>query len=159
MNASKLDIARFFMGLRAEDRGYATPCWVWQHGTNGRYGQFYLRDGPQLAVRSGRIYVHRFSWWFAHGELPPSAVKVCHRCDVELCANWDHLFTGTQADNLADMSHKERSANIKLSRSQRADIASRHIHGGERQRDLADEFNVSRGLVSQIVCKSRSGLI
>jgi hypothetical protein len=36
----------------------------------------------------------------------PAGLCVLHRCDVRPCINPDHLFLGTQKDNMADMAAK-----------------------------------------------------
>lgn len=37
---------------------------------------------------------------------------VLHKCDNRLCVRVDHLFLGTQKENLADMRSKGRSRGI-----------------------------------------------
>ncbi len=77
-----------------------TPgCWLWQGSlTPLGYGQFsYL--GDQRA--------HRASWRIFCGEIP-SGMFVLHRCDVRNCVNPEHLFLGTQADNIRDKVAKGR---------------------------------------------------
>jgi len=46
-----------------------------------------------------------------HGELPK--LHCCHKCDNPKCVRVDHLFLGTQADNIADMVAKRRHGSVK----------------------------------------------
>ena len=55
------------------------------------------------------IRAHRVAWTLAHGPIPFGLV-VCHRCDVPLCVEIEHLFLGTVADNNADMRAKRRDS-------------------------------------------------
>lgn len=79
-----------------------TPCWVWTAGTRLGYGRFNVggRAGPIVSA-------HRFSWELAHGPIP-DAQRVLHQCDVPGCVRPEHLFLGTQADNVQDMISKGR---------------------------------------------------
>jgi hypothetical protein len=38
----------------------------------------------------------------------PREMFVCHACDMPLCVNPDHLFLGTQSDNMIDCKSKGR---------------------------------------------------
>lgn len=93
-------IAQFFW-LRVV-KGDGDDCWQWTGRTdpNG-YGDIQLyRNAPhQLA--------HRVSWELHNGQIP-AGLSVLHHCDNPPCARPDHLFVGTQADNLADASRKGR---------------------------------------------------
>ena len=81
-----------------------TPtCWLWRGGVTNKkrpYGVFSVRNRTTVA--------HRVAWWIAHGRPVPSALQACHRCDVTLCVRPEHLFLGTQSDNLLDASDKGR---------------------------------------------------
>lgn len=51
---------------------------------------------------------HRVAWFLETGDWPPDDLFVCHHCDIPNCVRPDHLFLGTQKDNLQDASRKGR---------------------------------------------------
>ena len=50
---------------------------------------------------------HRISFRVHKGPIP-EGLNVCHTCDVSLCINPNHLFVGTQQENLDDAKRKNR---------------------------------------------------
>jgi len=78
-------------------------CWLWK-GTVNKYngrGMFKLND---------KYYqVHRLSYELKFGAIP-DGILICHKCDIPLCVNPDHLFPGTQQDNINDCVSKKRNA-------------------------------------------------
>lgn len=54
------------------------------------------------------IKAHRASWVAYRGPIQ-NGVKVLHQCDVRSCVNPDHLFVGSQKDNVYDMIGKGRA--------------------------------------------------
>ena len=87
--------------LSAPDGG---PCWLWTASLRHKgYGAFaYTVNGRTVHDRA-----HRFSF-LLHGGLLDDGLFVLHRCDNPRCVNPDHLFAGTNDDNIRDMMAKGR---------------------------------------------------
>lgn len=77
-----------------------TGCWLWT-------GSVCARGYGRLAYGNGSpVLVHRIAYECAKG--PTGGRHVLHRCDTPSCVNPDHLFVGTQGDNMRDMFAKGR---------------------------------------------------
>jgi hypothetical protein len=90
---------------RFEDHYVPEPtsgCHLWISSVDDTgYGWF--NDGEKT------VKAHRFAYVKAHGPIPDD-LNVLHRCDVRCYVNEEHLFLGTQADNLKDCQMKGRTA-------------------------------------------------
>ncbi|MFA5027008.1 MAG: HNH endonuclease signature motif containing protein [Candidatus Methylomirabilota bacterium] len=55
-----------------------------------------------------RQAAHRVSFHLAFGDIP-EGLYICHHCDNKLCVRPDHLFLGTQKDNMQDWTVKGKN--------------------------------------------------
>lgn len=96
-------------------RDDATYCWNWTRATSKGYGRVW--DGEQFRQ------AHVVSYELFVGPVPEGHF-VCHKCDNRKCIFPDHLFVGTQFDNMRDASAKGRVVipNKKLTREQVLEI-------------------------------------
>lgn len=132
--------------------GNADECWEWKGTTSNGYGRI-LKGGRG----SGAIAAHRVSWELHRGPVA-SGLVVCHRCDNRRCVNPDHLFVGTQSENILDCVAKgrhprtarpectargERHGSAKLTEAQVQEIRHTIANQGDAARkELAKKFGV-----------------
>jgi hypothetical protein len=74
-----------------KDRGYTSPCWIWQRGqSHKKYGTL---------KRNGKVQpAHRYFYERHFGPLPPNK-ELHHLCEQKLCVNPDHLEPVTDTEH------------------------------------------------------------
>ena len=139
-------------------------CWLWAGALQPTgYGKVYFEG-----VMHG---AHRIAWRITHGPIP-DGLCVCHRCDNPTCVNPEHLFLGTQRQNMSDMVRKGRSVRgdhhwtrtrpdavlsgdshyaSKLTADDVREIRRRYAAGGVFYRELAAEYGVKTEAIYKIV--------
>lgn len=123
-------------------------CWEWTGYTKNGYGVISLNDA--------HAYLHRLSWRLHRGPIP-EGLSVLHRCDNKRCVRPDHLFVGTQQDNVDDMHAKERHVDPPIFRGTENAKATKEFDdveharslraSGLTQRAVADLLGVSQSTV------------
>lgn len=119
--------------------------WTGAHVPKG-YGITHKYDEGNNVVS---VYVHRVSWEHHFGPIP-DGMFVCHACDTPRCVNPDHLFLGTQAENMQDCiakGRRPRSGNMKVADADIPRIKEMRACG-VKCREIANEFGVSVSLIS-----------
>lgn len=128
-------------------------CLLWTSTVTGK-GYALLGIGHRDTRREVRA--HRLAYEVAKGPIP-DGMQVLHKCDVPSCINPEHLFLGTNQDNMDDKVAKRRqprgecAGNAKLTEAQ-----VRAIRIDERpRREIARAFGLSPGTVTNIVNRKR----
>lgn len=70
------------------------PCWIWTASTD--------HDGyGHMRVGQSAISAHKLSWLLHNGDIT-KGLWVLHRCHQRCCVNPNHLYLGTNEENVAD---------------------------------------------------------
>jgi hypothetical protein len=153
---------------KVEKSTEANGCWIWKaaqfcHTRYGRplsYGSFYV--GSRQSPGRRMVYAHRISWELAKGPIP-AGLRVLHKCDNPTCVRPDHLFLGTQADNVRDMVEKRRGGvakgcrhgSAKLTPEQVIEIRNSYVKGKRGSaRALANRYGVAPCTITDVVTRT-----
>ena len=82
-----------------------TECWLW---TGAKLPHGY----GTVCLNRQRLYAHRYAWAFVNGPIP-KGLNILHKCDVPACINPDHLYAGTQRENLIDCIRRGRANRVR----------------------------------------------
>lgn len=133
-------------------------CWIWCSGTRSGYGA--------IKVKGKTLSAHRYSYMLNCGDIP-KGMFVCHTCDNPKCINPDHLFLGTNSDNMKDAYKKGRltlptsgnfkignkPVNRKLTDEQVVEIKEiLKTRGKKTLKQIAQQFNVKEYVIRDMNC-------
>ncbi len=128
-------------------------CWEWIKTLNlWGYGKITYRDNK----KSKEISAHRLSYILNIGKLPKKKL-VLHKCDNRKCVNPQHLYLGTQKDNMNDMINKKRAVILKGSQAPWSKLNENDVIEIKKllitnlsQYKIGKLFNVSRSAILNI---------
>jgi len=120
-------------------------CYICTSHTQNKSGY------PTIHRNHKCLSMSRFIYEQKKGPIPPNN-HVLHSCDNPCCINPDHLFLGTNLDNIRDKVNKGRQAkgssagSAKLKEEQVLEIKTSSLSDQE----LAQKFNVSKVTIHRI---------
>lgn len=102
---------------------------------------------------------HRVAYELYRGAIPPG-MHVLHRCDMPCCVNPEHLFLGSNADNVRDRVAKNRTC--RGEETLQTPLVSDNIRemfvmfrGGASRASIARKFGVGWPTVDKIIKRQR----
>jgi 23S rRNA G2445 N2-methylase RlmL len=122
--------------------GYCDP--------NG-YGQMSYQGKPHN--------VHRLHWILVNRSIA-NGLRVLHKCDRPSCVNLDHLFLGTQQDNMDDMISKNRQFHVRGQHHGKAMFTDQDVI--EIRKLIAQEIPLTEiaskyKVYPSVICRIKSG--
>jgi hypothetical protein len=116
---------------------------------NNGYGHFYISE------KINTVKAHRYSYELHYGKIENNLL-VCHKCDNPSCVNPEHLFLGTNKENMQDMVNKGRAAkhqdthhNAKIN-SEIVKEIRQYISLGYKNVEIAKIYNLEHKHISLI---------
>ncbi len=128
-NSTRLK-GRYKPDYALEDRGFDTPCWIWQKSIKASgHGQVAVAGSPMLA--------HRHYYELEKGPIPKRA-QVVQKCGVRACVNPDHL------EVISMKERNRRSALTKLDKRQVKKIRREAENTGYNEKlRIAEKYGIS----------------
>lgn len=126
-------------------------CWIWTGAKNSKgYGDIMINGKHEKS--------HRYSYLISKGEIPYNK-HVLHHCDNPTCVNPEHLWIGTNHENVLDKISKGRDSNksgknnpnVKLNGEKVNKIRKLYKQGEHNMVQIGKIFNVNRNVISRVV--------
>jgi len=134
---------RFFDKVIIIDNG----CHLWTGAKSTKRGKSY----GYFAIKCKTITAYRLSWILANNKEIPDGIYICHHCDNSLCVNPEHLFLGTQQDNVTDMVNKNRyGKSAKITKEHVKEIYVLYDRGLSLK-EISKYFPISEGNIFKIL--------
>lgn len=123
-------------------------CWIWVGSCD--------RDGYGNFSRIQRA--HRYSWILHFGPIIPVTLWVLHKCDNPPCVRPDHLYLGTNIENVRDRTQRGRQRGeghgmAIITENEVKEIRNRYATERISQIKLGAQYGLSQTAISQIVLK------
>jgi len=136
--------------IRNED-----DCWEWVgHKDKNGYGR--------ATINRKDYRSHRIVYKETYGTIP-EGLFILHTCNNPSCCNPNHLYTGTNQDNMDQMVADGRSPHLigeksgthKLKEKDVLEIRQLYSTGEYTQRDLSKKYGISQTEISRIYHRTR----
>lgn len=151
MDLTEKDIERFLSKI--DKNSSPNGCWIWT-------AHLSINGYPRFRLNKKTLEGHRLSYFIFKDNIFPDKNYICHTCDNPSCVNPEHLFAGTNQDNMTDRNNKNRQWKPIGSKHPRALIDEEDVKEikkllkcGMTHKNIAKKFNVKISLISDISCK------
>jgi len=146
MPAPSKDYADVLLRILRNTSIRESGCWEWGGAKSMKgYGRIQF-EGRHWAT-------HRLVAHIKIADVSEDAV-VCHRCDNPCCLNPDHLFIGTQKQNVDDRDQKGRRNQARGERQGSAKLTAEEVLAirldPRKPRVVAEAFGISHAHVGNI---------
>lgn len=130
-------------------------CWEWIGAKRPKgHGCLLYKRGTNIMTAA-----HRVSYELHRGPVPRH-LFVCHKCDNPSCVNPNHLFLGTNQDNVNDMLSKGRQRKgsnkpgAKLNEEKARNILELYNSKKMTQSELVRKFGVTKCVIKRIITRT-----
>lgn len=116
-------------------------CWEWTGATN-RHGYGVINIGGS----DGRVHLVHRATALLYGF--PAELNALHKCHNRLCFNPEHLYSGTQVENMRDA--YLAGSRGKMTAARVREFRRLYATGQYTQRALAKHYNISYATANKI---------
>jgi hypothetical protein len=136
---------------REEDRGYKTPCHIWQMAKTPKgYGQEWCKSRQRM------VGAHILAWEREHGPVPKGK-ELDHLCRQRDCVRAGHLEPVAHLENIRRGDLRHRPGRKPYPRPLWVEEAERLRSLGKTYSEISEALDVKRATVAYQISSAPSG--